>query len=143
MRDINNPLLTQAIKNYTISQSGCYEYNGFRNKDGYAFYTIHVPETLGCLLSRVVLAKKLNKTYEDLNKALHKCDNPACINEDHLFEGSQSDNMKDSSAKNRHYKQQFLECPQGHEYNEENTYWYNNTRRCKICQRDRDHGRKR
>lgn len=72
-------------------------------------------------------------------KILHHCDNPPCQNTDHLYEGSQADNMRDALVRGRHYGD-FLRnrthCPNGHEYSDVNTYRRpDGGRACRECRR--------
>lgn len=67
----------------------------------------------------------------------HECDNPTCVRPDHLFIGTQKDNMEDAKRKKRVRNQNsyVTECPLGHPYDKENTYVRNNKRHCKECGR--------
>lgn len=71
----------------------------------------------------------------------HSCDNPICVNPDHLFEGTGRDNMKDCSAKRRVRGMEKTHCPKGHPYTPENTRRDKETingRKCIICIREKD-----
>jgi len=69
---------------------------------------------------------------------LHHCDNPPCCNPNHLFLGTQSDNMRDCAKKGRLWAQSKTHCPQGHEYVGENLKIYKNGRHryCLKCKRE-------
>lgn len=40
--------------------------------------------------------------FDEKLHVLHRCDNPRCVNPDHLFLGTNRDNVADRTAKNRH-----------------------------------------
>jgi hypothetical protein len=68
----------------------------------------------------------------------HKCDNPRCVNPDHLFLGTPGDNMHDMWAKGRGISGQAgkAECRNGHPY-EDGSFTINvrGKKKCLVCAR--------
>ena len=66
----------------------------------------------------------------------HACDNPPCINVEHLWLGTPAENLADMRSKGRRAPNQFarrVECPAGHPYDETNTRTYRGGRVCRRC----------
>jgi hypothetical protein len=81
--------------------------------------------------------EQANGSIPDGMKVCHRCDNPSCYNVDHLFLGTQRDNILDAVAKGRWASQKVTECPQGHPYSPENTYVApRGDRQCRVCRRE-------
>ena len=65
----------------------------------------------------------------------HKCDVRRCVNPEHLFIGTQLDNIHDMLKKGRErpWGRTVTHCPRGHEYTDENTYTTGTSRQCRTC----------
>lgn len=78
----------------------CIEWEGPKNDWGYGTLMVG-PKKL--YAHRVAYAKANGMEIESLSGKVvrHKCDNPACVNPQHLVIGSHDDNMKDMTARGR------------------------------------------
>jgi hypothetical protein len=131
----------------TITESGCWEWtgfcHGFRNqKPEQRGYPESSYRGKKCRLNRKMLEIKLGRTLTKEERGCHRCDNPPCINPDHLFAGTQEHNKLDEVAKGRSYYLARTHCPKGHPYDEKNTYVSlgkkgRPRRGCKACSRER------
>lgn len=66
----------------------------------------------------------------------HKCDVRACVNPDHLFLGTHSENMLDCSAKGR-LPQKSAVCINGHARSPQNAYSRGDYQECRLCRQER------
>lgn len=68
----------------------------------------------------------------------HTCDNPQCVNIEHLYIGTYSDNNSDTVKRNRYNNQNTKKthCLKGHEFTENNILASKRgSRQCKTCHR--------
>lgn len=114
--------------------SGCTLWSGPVSDVGYPQLRI---DGKNRLISRLALG--LTKR-SDL--ACHRCDNPNCINERHLFVGTDKTNAADRDAKGRNGFSQRQTCKQGHPLDAANTYRWRNFRQCRACNRNLKRGGK-
>lgn len=79
--------------------SGCHEWTGALDRKGYG--NIKTVERLTRRTHRVALSMELGRTISSDEHVCHSCDNRKCVNTDHLWIGSNADNVADMVAKGR------------------------------------------
>lgn len=92
----NNDTLRDFVFAKLIIKNGCWEWNGGKNSDGYPCVCLNGKQYR---VSRVIYAY----TYTDPGKLIvrHTCDNPSCVNPDHLIAGTTQDNIDDKVSRGR------------------------------------------
>lgn len=92
----------ERLERYQVKADGCWGWTGTTDNRGYGVLsnrdksTSRSPEKA----HRVSFEKQFGPISDGMN-ICHSCDNPPCTNPDHLFQGTQKDNMNDCSAKGR------------------------------------------
>ncbi len=74
----------------------CWEWMAAKNEDGYGVFR-HRNESL----SHRISYQLINGNIDIDDQVLHKCDNPCCVNPDHLWIGNHEKNMQDKIHKGR------------------------------------------
>lgn len=138
----NQEWIDRTKANCIIDSNGCWLWKGFVHPNGYGGTSYKgkptkVHRAMYMAVHGVTLTKK--KPQQSI---CHTCDVRRCCNPDHLWVGSQSQNIRDSVIKGRHQEISKTHCERGHEFTPENTAYRKGregrpTRSCKMCQRGR------
>lgn len=133
---MTSSLLDRFMAKVVKQANGCWLWVGAMATNGYGRFSVH---------RKLVPAHRW--IYEHTHglsvgslQVCHKCDVKNCVNPEHLFAGTQSDNMQDASRKKRIRGQNLTHCLRGHPFTEENTIpQHSGGRKCRICQRLNQH----
>lgn len=127
------PTLDQRLRRlgWTVTASGCWEWAACRQASGYGL--MQWDGRLQC--AHRLAHEAWIGAIPDGHEIDHLCNNPPCINPDHLEAVTHAENMRRRVMRNTH-------CGQGHAFADGNTYWYRGQRRCRTCRAAADERRR-
>ena len=100
------PITKKELRAKSIldNKTGCWIWSGCRDKDGYGIIRRHKKDWKAHRVSMFIFNDILLSEFTDgvNNLVCHTCDNPSCLNPDHLFLGTPKANKSDSVYKGRH-----------------------------------------
>ena len=91
------PAIQQRFEEKFTKTDTCWLWHANKLPKGYGLFKLH-----GTMARAHRVAYELYKgPFEKTLHVLHTCDNPSCVNPDHLWLGTNADNVKDKKMKGR------------------------------------------
>lgn len=78
-----------------VVESGCHEWQSTLHRDGYGKFWLDGRQTAAHRASYMIAYGGI----PDKKMVLHKCDNRKCVNPDHLYAGTHSENVRDKVSR--------------------------------------------
>lgn len=126
-------ILKRFEDKFERTEQGCWIWTASVDTDGYGYFQLNG------------VARKAHRVAYEFYVGIipmglivcHKCNIPACVNPEHLYLGSFSDNAMDRVAAGKDHNALKTHCPRGHEYNLANTHTTGKgERQCRVCGRE-------
>lgn len=121
------------VPNFRPALGSCWIWTASLDPNGYGQFAVDATKASNSVrrAHRVVYEVVVGPVSEDLDLD-HLCRVRACVNPSHLEPVSRRVNiLRGFTLPARQVM--FTHCPQGHPYDEQNTYWYGNNRKCRKC----------
>jgi hypothetical protein len=117
---------------FEMSEKGCWDWLGHNNGQGYGVFVLdrsRNDEHRRQQYAHRIMYRGVHGLIPEGFVVDHLCDNPLCVNPDHLKAVAHSENIRRALTKRTH-------CPKGHAYTPENTYISpQGHRQCRECKR--------
>jgi hypothetical protein len=88
----------------TVQVGDCQVWTGSTHSFGYGWIRLGGRKGRTLLVHRVAYEERHGPIPDGLF-VLHRCDNPPCVADEHLFLGTAADNAHDMCSKGRHWSQ--------------------------------------
>jgi hypothetical protein len=126
--------LLELLDNRINKTESCWLWTGSLFKQGYARLYFKGKRLKGHRVSYELYKGPIpNGLY-----ICHKCNVKHCVNPQHLYAGTQANNMQDVLKAGNHGMKNRTHCPKGHEYNNINCRINKDgSRVCRVCDRQR------
>lgn len=125
------PPIERLLQRCEVDTNGCWIYQGALTEHGYS--RIHTSKDTSNAYGHLIAWEHFRGSIPDGLTFDHLCNTPACVNPWHGDLVPLSVNLQRATTSFAAINRAKTRCPQGHPYDETNTYHSPHERRCRAC----------